>query len=537
MQHLYHFCATLPATLHAIRAPEFSFECHSPDEEKAYIVGSVVLPTSVDASVRFATGRFTWITEKMAKKDAAFEAYRALYLAGLIDANLLPLNYVDQDVDQAYAAVEQRPSVVEVSDMMNPWLAVAYEWQSSESVKGSTVQIIDGDEVCVGMMLLLPCNLPHVAEFDLAWNSNRTFKINIKENNHTFDPEIYSDATRSTSLVLKSIFRGRMNDRHDFMQLFVPCHTNGVGTWSEIHTGTTGADTLPTCDNQHAGLIRDMSRSGIPYFLHGVHHLSPLNALQTFHMDNQGRTDRKMLSDISSICEPLNNESCGGKETDLGTHVVDSTGYDHLIDSDLFKCLTVSKVPKKVDFLHKSSYQDVRIEKETKTIVLPASQCEVDKLPAKFALFAMFVPSIMHKIQVAMVRDHLCNGLLASLHFEDRDLVTTAICASSALEITNYQRFEFIGDSLLKYFTSLTLMANFPKYHEGILSHKKDHIVSNSSLAAAAMQLNLDRYIITKPFTGLKWRPLYCGDILAAQDIGKREMSSKTLADVVEALL
>ena len=476
------------------------------------------------------------MTEKMAKKDAAFEAYKALYLAGLIDANLLPLGHVDQDVDQAYAPVEKRPSLVEVSELMNPWLKVACEWQSPASVHGSTLQVIDGNKVCAEMILLLPCNLPHVAEFNLAWNSDTMFKIIVKENTHSFDPGILPNAMQSTSLVLKSIFRGRLNDRRNFIHLFVPCHANNVGTWSEIHTGTSSADTLPLHDIQATGLIRDMSHSGVPYFLHEVHQVSQSSALRTFHMNDEGGTSRNMLSDINSVCEPVDIDPYGGRDTDLGAHVVGNMEDDHL-NNDLFTCLTVSKVPKKVDFLHKSSHQDARVEKETKTTVLRASHCDVDKLPASFALFAMFVPSIMHKIQVAMVRDHLCNGLLASLHFEDRDLVTTAVCASSALEFTDYQRFEFIGDSLLKYFTSLTLMARFPRYHEGILSHKKDHIVSNSSLATAAMRLHLDEYILTKPFTGVKWRPLYREDLLRAQEVGKRQMSSKTLADVVEALL
>ena len=70
-----------------------------------------------------------------------------------------------------------------------------------------------------------------------------------------------------------------------------------------------------------------------------------------------------------------------------------------------------------------------------------------------------------------------------------------------------------------------------------LVSHKKDHIVSNSSLATAAMRVGLDRFIITKPFTGHKWRPLYQGRLVATQPEQSREMSTKILADVVEALI
>lgn len=49
------------------------------------------------------------------------------------------------------------------------------------------------------------------------------------------------------------------------------------------------------------------------------------------------------------------------------------------------------------------------------------------------------------------------------------------------------------------------------------------------------MQTGLDSFIITKPFTGQKWRPLYNDS--ANQPKRIREMSTKTLADVVEALI
>ena len=61
--------------------------------------------------------------------------------------------------------------------------------------------------------------------------------------------------------------------------------------------------------------------------------------------------------------------------------------------------------------------------------------------------------------------------------------------------------------------------------------------MSNGSLATAAMRTGLDRFIITKPFTGQKWRPLYNGKLAANQPERTREMSTKTLADVVEALI
>ena len=72
--------------------------------------------------------------------------------------------------------------------------------------------------------------------------------------------------------------------------------------------------------------------------------------------------------------------------------------------------------------------------------------------------------------------DRLCATLLAPVDFQDKTLVTAAISAPSACEPTNYQRLEFLGDSILKLLTSLSLMAEHLIYDEGRLSRAKDHI-------------------------------------------------------------
>ena len=98
---------------------------------------------------------------------------------------------------------------------------------------------------------------------------------------------------------------------------------------------------------------------------------------------------------------------------------------------------------------------------------------------------------------------------------QNRSLVSTAISAPSAGEPTDYQRLEFLGDSVLKLFTSMALTAQHLIYDEGRLTNAKDHIVSNGSLSLAAVKAGLAPYLLTKAFTGKKWRPMYVSDILA----------------------
>ncbi len=83
----------------------------------------------------------------------------------------------------------------------------------------------------------------------------------------------------------------------------------------------------------------------------------------------------------------------------------------------------------------------------------------------------------------------------------------------------------------------MTLLAEHLQWHEGILSNKKDHIVSNAHLASAALRTNLAKWIRTKPFTGHKWKPPYISTMSHDRVTTTRQVSTKTLADVVEALI
>jgi dsRNA-specific ribonuclease len=80
-------------------------------------------------------------------------------------------------------------------------------------------------------------------------------------------------------------------------------------------------------------------------------------------------------------------------------------------------------------------------------------------------------------------------------------------------------------------------MATDTEWPEGYLSFAKDKLVANSRLSRAALETGLAKYILTKPFTGQKWRPLYLIDALKPRETNPRRLSTKTLADVVEALI
>lgn len=78
------------------------------------------------------------------------------------------------------------------------------------------------------------------------------------------------------------------------------------------------------------------------------------------------------------------------------------------------------------------------------------------------------------------------------------------------------------------------------------MSMAKDQLVSNARLFRATVDNELDKFILHHPFTGRKWKPPYVADFASEQPSGtssnsskkkKKVQSTKTLADVVEALI
>lgn len=196
----------MPAAPYVDSSPIYFFENNSASESEKAISAKVVLPNSVDISVRTACSKSRWTTEKMARKDVAFEAYIGLYHAGLINQNLLPVGHADEIIAGAYAAIEKRPSIVDVAVQIDAWPTVAQDWQQAGQIYGSLVKLGDQDATHAEMLMLLPQELPQISEFDVYWDANITFKAVIKSNLMSFSPKIMASAAVMTSLLLRWVF-------------------------------------------------------------------------------------------------------------------------------------------------------------------------------------------------------------------------------------------------------------------------------------------------------------------------------------------
>lgn len=109
--HLEHFCATLSSRKYTNCRPDYIVEKIVSEAARPgapmLVKATVFLPVSLPQNVRQATSSRFWLSDKNACKDAAFQAYKALFEEGLINEHLLPLKGQDLGLE-----IEGRPGMM-----------------------------------------------------------------------------------------------------------------------------------------------------------------------------------------------------------------------------------------------------------------------------------------------------------------------------------------------------------------------------------------------------------------------------------------
>jgi dsRNA-specific ribonuclease len=479
--HIYHFCQTLPPQPYVLLRPSFQFR---EDSETTVVTATVTLPNCVDPSVRVASSRDEWRTEKMATKDAAYQAYVALYHKGLVNDNLLPL--LGQE-DEMGVEIETRCALEEVSETYNPWVDIARDWLIPKShLQKKIISIARPGQTTLSIAMILPREVPSLRPYLLYWDEKTTYTLSMSDPlpDIAVDIKFLAIMRRVTSTIFRSIYSRRMvrsNDGDDFLALFLPDILEGrFEAWLHVNTGELPvSEVLDKQLQTPCGLIRHQWLHGLPHIIH------------------------------------------------------------ELVDDNSFKVIALSK---RRDFLHrgftvKSEGTEDNQDLVPKTEILPVESSTMDKLSLDYVECALLIPSVMHHLWRHLLARNLKSSTLKDVGFVGLENIITATNASSANAATNYQQLEFIGDSILKYIVAVQLYAKHPAWPEGYLTHARNRIVANSRLSRAAIEAGLDHYIVTDPFTAKKWSPPYISDYSLSEPPKKRTMSTKVLADVVEALI
>ncbi|RHZ55743.1 putative RNA helicase/RNAse III [Aspergillus thermomutatus] len=488
MAHLHHFCAVLPSEPYVDTRPVFSFAV----SEDGLLKGTVILPSCVHPKVRRSEGRRWWCTERAAMKETAFQAYRALYEFGLVNDHLLPLTNKPELKSHDLGAM---PSIMETSEQYDPWIEWAYSWSSPDIHQSRIVVRLDeggGNELC--MRLVGPTSLPSLSPMTLFWDSSITFTVTFEAAERVpFVPSSsVEDMRAATALYLQATSSRPWKSEPDFTALFAPdLHHTELKAWLNAYEGCDPA--LEVYSRGHnpglMGVVRDHS-----------HHKEPLLFRRWLVSD-----ENPSSSVVELECDPF---------------------------------------PRRRNLLHRQTLakSQVDVEEEipesaAKSRIVAADVCTIDRLPFTMAIFGLFISVIVERLEIELIATRLRETILRDVGFTSTHHIITAITAPSAQALTNYQRYEFLGDSILKFSVSCQLFFQHPNWHEGYLSEGRDVIVQNPRLAKAALDTGLDAYIITKMFTPRKWSAPMISEKLERVPAKRRQMSTKVLADVVEALI
>ncbi|KAH1434448.1 Dicer-like protein 2 [Aspergillus fumigatus] len=487
MAHLHHFCAVLPPQPYVDMRPVFSFETN----EDGLLKGTVILPSCVHPKVRRTEGRRWWRTERAAMKETAFQAYKSLYEFGLVNDHLLPLTKKPELKTHDLGSM---PSILETSEQYDPWIEWAYSWSSPDIHQSRIVVKMNegrGDELC--MRLIGPEYLPPLSPMTLFWNSSTTFTVTFEaaERVPLVPLSSVEDMRAITALYLKATSSRVCSAERDFMALFVPdLHHTELKGWLDTYEGSDPA--MEVYSRGHnpllMGVVRDHSRYGEPFLF------------------------RKWLVSHQ-------NPSCSIVE------------------------LECAPFPHRRNFLRRQTLANSQVDVDeaipdsaAKNPIVAAEACTIDRLPFTMAIFGLFISAIVEQLEIELIATRLRDTILRDVSFKSTDHIITAISTPLAHRLTNYQRYEFLGDSILKFSVSCQLFFQHPNWHEGYLSEGRDMIVQNPRLAKAALDTGLDAYIVTKRLASRKWSAPLISEKLERVP-AKRQMSTKVLADVVEALI
>nr|XP_043612306.1 endoribonuclease Dicer homolog 1 [Erigeron canadensis] len=223
-------------------------------------------------------------------------------------------------------------------------------------------------------------------------------------------------------------------------------------------------------------------------------------------------------------------------------------------------------------FEHSEGHEGESEETTDKTyyVFLPPELCFVHPLSGSLVRGAQRLPSIMRRVESMLLAVQLKNVISYTVPALK---ILEALTAASCQETFCYERAELLGDAYLKWVVSRYLFLRYPQKHEGQLTRMRQQMVSNMVLYQYALTKGLQSYIQADRFAPCRWAapgvpPVFDEDIkdtdfLSDQDnrdlngtviedgdddledgeldegdsSSYRVLSSKTLADVVEALI
>jgi dsRNA-specific ribonuclease len=471
--------------------PVFVFE---KEEATGLLRAHVTLPNSIHPSVRRASGVRTWSTEAMARKDAAFQAYVALYNAKLLNDNLLPLS---RDMLLGVDGMKDSSSIVNIQQQYNPWHDIAKKWSTPHKSFWKSVNIQWAEYGAILINLLLPVDIPSFEWPPLSPQDGVEYEWSMRVSEGAIDTEICDvsllrAATKKTLLCFQDY--SSMDNQDDFVALFIPqIVSREIQEWLESRLAP-----FPSTNDWSAG-----------------HPTS-------FKVSYNEKMRRDCFWKIRYRSEDCADSIVTDRELLLanGTNLIEIAKANKKLQVDCSK-----------DGSRAHDISKARIRQKEPSNITQAYQ--------DAQIFALLAPFVMRRLEIQLVGKELRNRLMPNVYFRNWNLLVEAISTTSSRELLNNKRLAFLGDTVLDFLATSQLFANHSIWPAGYLSAKKKLIISNSHLSKMALDVGLDKFIITDPLNPSNWKPPYISDINAnVNDVESTRLVSKSiLADAVEALI
>jgi len=498
-----HFCAVIPNNTHVINQPYYAVDPPEfPEGWHAFAGGhvqlrlpytgpygsKVTLPRSLPLPERHFSVDCVYKNIISAHRHSAFKAYKALYDAGLLNENLLPITSVlepelEEEVKAMLADVEKREGLAKVSMSINPWLPtdsdseeIIDSWHQSRLHIGDLPSLflftrsefvkldgIDGPLLYRAGIPPIRTSIEYVGRTMLRGSDLRRAR----------------DYTRR---IFWSLNTTRMEwNNLDFSYLFLPVDNVDQG-WDARRSWLSDISSANSIAYPHPLMVRANelgAQFGYP---------SDLTLIQRqIGTGNPFKFVRWQYETISEEDEEAIRKF-----------------YKHITDLEItYPLLAVEKFPPRSNFLiptppPKENGMDIPANKPPATIYFIPRLSGVVLLSPEEAEYAFLLPSVLRFLSMSITANSLRNTVFAEspISVIRLPLLVIAITAPSSGEKLNYQRMETLGDTVLKFMAGIQLMAEYPLWHEGYLTRKKDHAVSNVRLAKEDIRRSLYRWII-----------------------------------------
>ncbi|KAG7097058.1 hypothetical protein E1B28_004446 [Marasmius oreades] len=163
----------------------------------------------------------------------------------------------------------------------------------------------------------------------------------------------------------------------------------------------------------------------------------------------------------------------------------------------------VTSFPGFLDRLNPTT-REPQVDRSSLRLFIP-EVCAKCTIPASTMRSVFLLPCILQRMEEYLLVKEL-NARLFNHALSDT-LLHMALAAPSAEIEYDYERLEILGDSFIKYLSSIYVFATQPNQDGGHMHQARQDIISNRSLFESALSVGLPAYIHSRLFTLKNWPP------------------------------